>query len=169
MRDEERLAALLDAWQEAHSRGEDIPPEELCRDCTALLPECTRRIEVLRRFDALRGAPDGDPVSPYSFFSPPPFDAAAEDESPLPQAGEDFGDYRIAALLGEGGMGCVYRAADRVLHREVALKVMRPKMAARAEARAYFLHEARAMAALHHDHVVPIYQVGEVNGIPFLT
>jgi serine/threonine protein kinase len=86
-----------------------------------------------------------------------------------PSIGQDFGPYRILGRLGTGGMGFVFRAADPVLGREVALKVMRPEVAARPEARERFLREARAMAALHHDHVVPVYQVGEVNGVPYLT
>jgi hypothetical protein len=66
-------------------------------------------------------------------------------------------------------MGVVLRAEDEVLRRPVALKVMRPELAARPEARERFLREARAAAALAHEHVVPVYHVGEEGGTPFLV
>jgi hypothetical protein len=66
-------------------------------------------------------------------------------------------------------MGYVFEAVDPKLHRQVALKVMSPDAAAHPQGRTRFLCEARAVAALKHDHVVPIYQVGEEGGVPFLV
>ena len=66
-------------------------------------------------------------------------------------------------------MGTVYEAEDTTLRRRVALKTMRSSVAAQRGARDRFLREARAAAALNHDHVVPIYQVGEDRGVPFLA
>jgi len=80
-----------------------------------------------------------------------------------------LGSYRITRLLGTGGMGVVFAAEDPHLRRTVALKVMLPSLAARAPARQRFLREARAMAAVKHDHIVTIYQVGEDGGVPFLA
>src|SRR5205807_4757150 len=77
--------------------------------------------------------------------------------------------YRVVNLLGQGGMGLVFEAEDMHLRRPTALKVMLPDMAAQAKARARFLREARAAAALKHDHIVTIYQVGEDRGVPFLA
>jgi hypothetical protein len=71
---------------------------------------------------------------------------------PLP---EKIGDYRIIAKLGEGGMGAVYRAEDTKLEREVALKVMRPEIAAHPASKERFLREAKAVAALKHDRYCP--------------
>ncbi|MBC7815934.1 MAG: serine/threonine protein kinase [Planctomycetaceae bacterium] len=88
-----------------------------------------------------------------------------------PQATDELGrlgGYRVLRVMGMGGMGVVLQAEDVVLKRLVALKVMKPKVAS-AEARARFLREAQAMAAVHHDHVVTIYQVGEDRGVPFLA
>jgi serine/threonine protein kinase len=79
-----------------------------------------------------------------------------------------LGGYRILRVLGQGGMGIVYQAEDVQLRRLVALKVMRPKLA-NPSARERFLHEARACAALKHDHIVSIYQVGQDRGVPFLA
>jgi formylglycine-generating enzyme required for sulfatase activity/predicted Ser/Thr protein kinase len=80
-----------------------------------------------------------------------------------------LGKYRLRKQLGEGGMGVVFAAEDTVLRREVALKVMRPHYAVKPDARSRFLREARAMAALQHDHIVTVYEVGEDRNLPFLA
>lgn len=80
-----------------------------------------------------------------------------------------IGDYRVEAVLGQGGIGIVYRASDPSLHRDVAIKVLRPALADDAVMRERFLREARNAAALRHDHVVAIYGVGEHAGQPFLV
>jgi formylglycine-generating enzyme required for sulfatase activity len=66
-------------------------------------------------------------------------------------------------------MGFVFEAEDTALQRQVAVKVMRPEVAAQPEAKGRFLREARAAAGLHDDHVVTIYHVGEERGVPFLV
>ncbi len=80
-----------------------------------------------------------------------------------------LGNYRVLKLLGTGGMGFVLLAEDVSLGRPVALKVMKQRVAARPESKARFLREARATAALSHDHIVQIYQVGEDRGVPFIA
>jgi hypothetical protein len=80
-----------------------------------------------------------------------------------------LGGFRVLKELGRGGMGVVFEAEDERLGRRVALKVMRPEAAAHPQGRARFLREARAAAALTHDHVVPIFQVGEDGGVPFFV
>ncbi len=80
-----------------------------------------------------------------------------------------MGEYRILKLLGSGGMGAVFLAEDSKLHRLVALKLMRPRVAARPDSAERFLREARAAAALRHDHILTIYQVGETAKVPYLA
>ena len=80
-----------------------------------------------------------------------------------------LGGYRILRVLGEGGMGYVFHGEDDQLRRSVALKVMKPSVAAGAIATERFLREGRAAAGLKSDHVVTIYQVGEENGVAFLA
>ena len=86
-----------------------------------------------------------------------------------------FGGYELLEVLGEGGMGIVYRARQASADRIVALKVIRPdRLAAAApehqqEAMQRFRMEARAAAALEHDHIVPVYEVGEIDGQPFFS
>ena len=80
-----------------------------------------------------------------------------------------IGGYRILKVLGAGGMGGVFLAEDLQLRRRVALKLMRPRAASAPGAAERFLREARAAAALRHDHIITIYQVDEDAGVPFLA
>jgi len=83
--------------------------------------------------------------------------------------GSALGHYRIVGLLGTGGMGEVYRAADTRLGREVALKVLPAELTGDAERLARFEREARTLAALNHRNIVTIHSVEEAEGIRFLT
>jgi serine/threonine protein kinase len=80
-----------------------------------------------------------------------------------------LGWYRVLSVLGVGGMSVVFRAEDTQLQRRVALKVLLPALIANPTSRERFLREARALAAIAHDHVVALYQVSEERGIPFLA
>jgi len=86
--------------------------------------------------------------------------------------GDTFERYTIEAPLGQGGMGCVYRARDTRLGRRVALKVISDSQRdgqADADANARLLREARAAAALDHPNAVSIFDVGEYEGTPFIV
>ena len=91
--------------------------------------------------------------------------------APPEQPGElgRLGGYRVLSILGEGGMGIVFEAEDTHLRRRVALKVIRPALAVSSKIRARLLREARAAAAVQHDNVVGVFQVGEVRGVPFIA
>lgn len=93
------------------------------------------------------------------FFDPP------EQEGELGRLGR----YRVISLLGLGGMGQVFRAEDTRLKRTVALKVMHSKFAATPHSRKRFIEEARSMAAVHHDNVATIFEVGQHNKTPFIA
>jgi tRNA A-37 threonylcarbamoyl transferase component Bud32 len=77
--------------------------------------------------------------------------------------------YRILRVLGAGGMGMVFLAEDTHLGRRVALKVMRPEAAGDARERRRFLREARAAAAVEHEHIVPLFAAGEQRGVLYLA
>jgi eukaryotic-like serine/threonine-protein kinase len=83
--------------------------------------------------------------------------------------GTRVGADEVVSLLGEGGMGQVYRATDTRLGRAVAIKVLPAEMARDPERLARFQCEARALAALNHPHIVTIYSVEDAEGIHFLT
>ncbi len=75
--------------------------------------------------------------------------------------------YRIDAALGEGGMGVVYKAHDTLLDRPVAIKLLSPQIAGAGAER--LLREARSIAQLDHPHIVAVYDVGTVDGRPFIV
>ena len=77
------------------------------------------------------------------------------------------GDYRILREIGHGGMGVVYEAEQVSLGRHVALKVLPPNLLREAKQRRRFEREAKAAAQLHHSNIVPVFGVGEHDGLPY--
>jgi formylglycine-generating enzyme required for sulfatase activity/tRNA A-37 threonylcarbamoyl transferase component Bud32 len=95
--------------------------------------------------------------SPYEF-----------DDARLPSVPTNVGRYQIGSVLGTGAMGVVYRAHDPYLGRAVAIKLVRDTRA-NTSGQARLLREAQAMARLRHPNVVPIFDVGEVDGAMFVA
>jgi serine/threonine protein kinase/WD40 repeat protein/tetratricopeptide (TPR) repeat protein len=87
---------------------------------------------------------------------------ALEDKKP-----QRLGDYRILREVGRGGMGIVYEAEQESLGRHVALKVLPPHALLNPTFRERFRREAKAAAKLHHTHIVPVFGVGECDGVHF--
>jgi tetratricopeptide (TPR) repeat protein/predicted Ser/Thr protein kinase len=79
------------------------------------------------------------------------------------------GRYEILKLLGEGGMGAVYKAMDRELNRPVALKVIRPELAANASILARFKQELLLARQVTHRNVIRIFDLGDADGVKFIT
>ncbi len=77
--------------------------------------------------------------------------------------------YRIRRLIGEGGMASLYLAEQDVFERLVAIKVMSPQLLSDASFGQRFLREARALAALTHPNFVSVYEIGNVNELPFMS
>ena len=86
-----------------------------------------------------------------------------------PNAIGRLGPYQVISVLGRGGMGIVLKAFDAALDRMVALKVLSPPLAASGAARRRFAREARAAAAVVHEHVVAIHAVDSWRGLPYLV
>ena len=82
--------------------------------------------------------------------------------------GDKLGPYEVLAPLGAGGMGEVYRGRDTRLGRDIAIKVL-PERFATPSAHERFLREARACSALSHPNICAIYDLGDVDGRPFLV
>jgi serine/threonine-protein kinase len=80
-----------------------------------------------------------------------------------------IGPYEIASLIGRGGMGIVLKALDTALNRHVAIKVLAGEYAHSGAARRRFAREAKAAAAVVHDHVVPIYSINAEGDVPYLV
>jgi len=84
--------------------------------------------------------------------------------------GSEFGPrYRIDALLGQGGMGRVYKAYDKELDRTVAIKVIRPGVAGEGEALSRFKQELVLASKISHKNILRIHDMGEVGGMKFIT
>ena len=83
--------------------------------------------------------------------------------------GAKLGPYQLETLLGEGGMGQVFRARDTRLGRLVAIKVIREERAGEGDFRQRFQREAQATAALSHPHICTLYDVGEQDGAAYLV
>lgn len=71
-----------------------------------------------------------------------------------------FGRYEVRAELGHGGIAAVYRAWDPRFQRDVAIKVLPPSLSHDAGFRTRFVREARAIASLEHEAIVPVYDFG---------
>jgi eukaryotic-like serine/threonine-protein kinase len=80
------------------------------------------------------------------------------------ESGTAYGQYVIEAPLGAGGIGEVYRARDRRLGRDVAIKVLQPRLLADSDALARFEREARALAAVQHPNIASIYGFEDLDG-----
>jgi tetratricopeptide (TPR) repeat protein len=99
-----------------------------------------------------------------------PPDASPSGEARAPVREADPPGYELSELVGEGGMGTVYRARDTDLRRDVAVKLLHVRFGAGGPAAGRFLGEARVTAGLQHPGVPPVHQVGTLpDGRPFLV
>jgi formylglycine-generating enzyme required for sulfatase activity/predicted Ser/Thr protein kinase len=89
-----------------------------------------------------------------------------EEAWPVRPSTEADDRYELGDRLGQGGMGIVYRAFDKVLSRTVAIKLLREEDPLTTER---FLREARAQAKVEHEHICHIYEVGTLSGRPFIA
>ena len=79
------------------------------------------------------------------------------------------GRYRLGEPLGEGGMAIVYQAHDELLQVDRAVKLLAPALSHREKVRQRFMAEARTMARLRHPNIVPVFDVGEEGGVPYIV
>ena len=103
--------------------------------------------------------PDGTSAVVLSFLAP----------SDDPAMVGRIGQYEVSGVVGRGSAGIVLKGFDRALNRNVAIKVLDPVLADVGAARQRFSREARAMAAIADEHVVPVYEVNEHAGLPFFV
>lgn len=136
---------------------------------TVLCPVCSGRLEedgvclVCALNDAL-SAPDDETRDSDETLDTRAFATLGRRMLPC-----DFAGHRLLRELGGGGMGLVFEAEDLKLKRRVALKMIRAAAFARAEEMVRFRAEAGLAAGLDHPHIVPIYEIGEEEGLPFFT
>lgn len=159
--------------QPVPDREPDLDPDARARRVEELLAACLERPASARAAaleDACGSHPDlaSDLRRQAALLVDLGFgDGFAPDEGADPP--ETLGDFRPLELLGEGGMGLVYRAEQASLEREVALKLVRPESLAFASTRARFRREVEAVARLGHPGIVQVHAVGEERGIPYFA
>lgn len=149
---QDRLADLLVKWEEAFDEGKDIPAEELCTDCPHLTAELQTKIDSLKSTSWIKR----DPARPLTDRREP--DAKDITGTVLAER------YRLDQLLGKGGHGCVFKAHDLKLRRDVAVKIGLARTSSDL-----LLDEARRVARLKHPCIVGVHDCGEHEGRMFLV
>ncbi len=151
-----RISELLD---ELLDTGQT--PEEVCRHCPELLPQIREHWQRIQACNAQL-----DALFPAPGFSLPIVPPSSEQlAAGLPQ----IPGYEVEAVLGQGGMGIVYKARHLRLNRPVALKMLLPGAHASPEFRQRFWREAEALAGLQHPNIVQVYDIGDQDGQPWFT
>jgi len=160
---EERLQEILLVYLEATEAGQKPDRHELIERHADLAAELNEFFVEQDRLDRLakplravaEGARDGMTPTPAGQQT------AGDADAPSKAAARSFGDYELLEEIGRGGMGVVYKARQKSLHRLIALKVIRQEdLGSPAEARR-FRNEAEIVATLDHPHLVPVLEVGE--------
>ena len=153
--DDDRLGEAIEAYLALVEQNQAPDLEEFVARYPDLKDDLRAAMEGLELVHGLVGAGSG-PVS----GSPRVASADRWLES-----GHRIAGYRVVRVLGRGGMGTVYEAVHVGLDRPVALKVLGTHAAPDSSARRRFLNEARTAAGLHHTHIVPVFDVGQVGGL----
>ena len=128
--------------------------------------EADRRAGRVQPVDAYLGDLDADARTVVGAELAALRDAYDRSATEVPAA---IGGYDVVRCLGRGGMGAVFLARDPRLGRNVAVKVLRPALAADPAARDRFRREALAAGRLDHPNVVPALDAGEEDGCPYLV
>jgi serine/threonine protein kinase len=155
--------------KEIYNRALDLSREE----CESFLAEaCAGDDELRQEVESLLAAH----ANAGTFLQSPAVEVAAREivadevTSPAPQLiGRELANYRIVSLLGKGGMGEVYLAVDKRLHRKVALKLLTPQFTNDADRVRRFDREARAISSLNHPNIVTIFDIGQAGGLWFMA
>ncbi len=151
--------AALESWLGGAGPDNDLAKHVAnCADCRTILDQLSDDPELRQMAHALTPSNTDEPGQTV------PRTSSVERARP-----ERIGPYRLEAELGRGGMGVVYRAVDDVLHRTVALKLIR-RETVRDQDRERMLREARSAARVQHENIVGVYAAGIADdGAPYLA
>ena len=154
-----------------------LPPDEVAglEDHLQHCAHCREALDGLAGgepwLEAVRHYLGADPTDPYESGPDEEFDEPLGFLAPTdwPESMGRLGCYEVKGVIGRGGMGMVLKAFDPALSRNVAIKVLSTSLATCGTARRRFLREAKATAAVAHEHVVAVFSVVEPAGLPFLV
>jgi serine/threonine-protein kinase len=162
---DERLAGLLDQLSEKQRRGDFVDLESLARQHPDLGDELRQLWAAVQVAEAF--------ARPTTAFKTPAARPTVTTRTPAPSTTaalpRPFGEYELLEEIGRGGMGVVYKARQTALGRVVALKMLRYTDQADRDDSQRFRVEAETAARLDHPNIVPVYEVGEVEGCPYFT
>jgi serine/threonine protein kinase len=161
-----RLAGLLAGLVEEARAGRATDVEVLARENPDLAVELRELWAVAGMADEL--ASDGAVDSAAATFVTGA-EAATDRRTAEGSPAGHVGDYELMGKIGEGGMGVVYKARQKGLGRVVALKMIQRGALASAADVARFRAEAAAAAHLEHPQIIPVYEVGELEGQPYFS
>jgi serine/threonine-protein kinase len=157
---EERLARLVSGLTDRVQRGEPVDLESECQKHADFASDLRELWGVIVLAHA---------AGSNSIGVPPTLPLAHEFPSDSFRLPAQFGDYELQQELGRGGMGVVYLARQSSLNREVAVKmILRGQFATQLD-RERFETEAQSAAKLDHPGIVPVYEVGEIEGRPYFS
>lgn len=159
--DDGRLAILLNGDERSDEFQQAASHLESCEHCQQQLTRLAADRDTWR--DVAESLRDEDVANPaeiaLDFLAPPSH----------PEMLGRLGRYEIESVIGSGGMGIVLKGHDSELNRPVAIKVLAPHLAHNGAARQRFAREARAAAAVVHEHVVAIHDVEPSASMPFMV
>ena len=162
---DERLATLLSELADQVARGQVVDFDNVCRAHPDLAKDLRYLWGTVLVTDAARTVVDEVPGASSSGSSVGG-DVGRWRGLSLPTT---IGDYRLEEELGRGGMGVVFLATQISLDRAVAVKmILRGRLASQGDLKR-FLAEASATASLQHPNIVPVYDVGDIDGRPFFS
>jgi WD40 repeat protein/tRNA A-37 threonylcarbamoyl transferase component Bud32 len=165
---EQRFEQVLAEYLQAREAGRTPDPAELLARHPDLADELRAFFANRAQFARL-AAPLGPPAPRRLAPAEAPTLGLNEAAGPTPAVGRCFGDYELLEEVARGGMGVVYKARQRSLNRVVALKMIQAgQLASEADVQR-FRTEAEAAAALDHPHIVPIYEIGSLDGRPYFS
>ncbi|MEC8555731.1 MAG: serine/threonine-protein kinase [Planctomycetota bacterium] len=164
LEDEEQFALLVSELADRIQAGEELDFESICKEHTEYSEELREIWGTLVITDAVAAGVRETPSKSSSFPSDGSWPQPAISTLPFV-----IGDYRLEELIGQGGMGVVYRAYQTSLKRTVAVKMISGQRPESEENRKRFFAEAEANARLEHSGIVPVYEVQEWQGHPFFS
>jgi urea transport system substrate-binding protein len=148
----------------SHVQLELLTSRKLGRDDQAAVETHVSRCDSCRQTLATL-----NPYDPTQSWPSPEPESAPAAESSLPDELRDHPRYRVAGILGRGGMGTVYKAEHRLLERPVVLKVIRPDLVKNPGVVQRFQRESKLAARLNHPNVVAVYEAEELGETQLLV